>query len=166
MENAIKISNHPVFVNRIREVVVESDRWVKGQSHVDDQNEINFSGNKAVEFGFRIFYAEIINSVKVRDKNSRTLFYSASNKNKIGVDPSGLIYIDDVSHPMFAVCPTEVDFLFELKETNGFTIGGERHSLPKVPDGNGGEREMNTLEIQSLFIDNLDKRTSGSIFKE
>jgi hypothetical protein len=108
----------------------------------------------------------MIEGVKVYDAISRTINYTASKSDRIGIIEGQLKYLTNPEFPNFQYFPTELDFLIELEETNQFTIGGEKYSLPKISDGNGGLREMNENEITALFIANLDTRESGSFFAE
>ncbi len=160
----IPISNHNKFPNRLREVVIESKKRHMGDLFVSDNEIKNFQPK--FDFTFRIFYYEIVGMEKIYDGISRSISYTASASDRIGIVNNELKYITDPEFPNYQYFPTELDFLIELEATNQFTIAGQKHSLPKISDGNGGEREMNEDEITELFVTNLDTRESGSFFVE
>jgi len=161
---AIAISNHNKFSSRKREVFLKKKVRDNGTLFVNDEEIKSFE--PSFSFEFRVFYYELIDGVKVYDSMARPVSYSASRGDRIGIIEGQLRYITDPEFPNFQYFPTELEFLLELEDTNQFTIAGQKYSLPKVPDGNGGEREMNEDEITELFVTNLDTRESGSVFIE
>jgi hypothetical protein len=165
MENIlVQISNHPKFPNRKREVCLLTESYSSGAFLVQENQLVQ--GVSRIEFGFKIFYYEEIEGVKVYDINTREIFYQCSDIAKIAFVSNELKYVTDSSFPNFEYFPTEKDFVIDLKYTNQFSIAGTKYSLPKVSDGNGGERYMTLAEITALFIENLDTRESGSFFAE
>jgi hypothetical protein len=165
MENIlIQISNHPKFANRKREVCLLAENYNSGAFFVQENQLVQ--GVSKIEFGFKMFYFELIDNEKVYDINTRELFYQCSDVAKIAFVNNELKYVTDSSFPNFEYFPTEKDFVIDLKYTNEFSIAGTKYSLPKVSDGNGGERYMTLAEITALFIENLDTRESGSFFAE
>ncbi len=165
MENIlVQISNHPKFTNRKREVCLLVESYNSGGFSVQENSLVQ--GDSRIEFGFKIFYYELINSEKVYDINTREIYYQCSDSAKIAFVNNELKYVTDSNFPNFAYFPTEKDFVIDLKYTNEFSIAGTKYSLPKVNDGDGGERFMTLAEITALFITNLDTRESGSFFAE